>query len=270
MTATPEPTGTGSTTPGTAPSTSAATTSATTSSVPTTVTVAPTTVTTAPTTAPRPTTTAPPVPAAPQLIRRGSTAARRVAFSFDAGSDVGATVAILDLLAAEDITVSFGLTGTWAAANPTLVKRIATDGHHIVNHSASHRSFTGRSTETAPLSEDQRVDELASADATIMALTGRTTRPWFRPPYGDIDDGAATDVADAGYPLIALWTVDSLGWKSTPASEVTARCLDQAGPGVIYLFHVGSASTDAAALGDIIAGLRADGYQIGSIPDVVG
>ena len=84
--------------------------------------------------------------------------------------------------------------------------------------------------------------------------------PWFRPPYGDEDESVRADVALAGYQYELLWTVDSLGWKGTPPASVVTRCLDGAVPGAIYLFHVGSASTDHAALQAIIDGLRADGY----------
>jgi peptidoglycan/xylan/chitin deacetylase (PgdA/CDA1 family) len=216
-----------------------------------------------PTAPPTTTTTAPPT--APIVIRAGPATLRRVAFSFDAGSDTGATVRILDVLAAEGITASFGLTGDWAAANPALVRRIAVDGHHLINHSQNHLSFTGRSTSTAPLTSEQRRQELAEAEATISAIAGRSTRPWFRPPFGDLDDGAAHDAAAAGFPLIAMWTVDSLGWTSLPADQVRDRCLTRAAPGVIYLFHVGSASTDVDALAAIIAGLRAGGYAIGPV-----
>ncbi len=202
-------------------------------------------------------------------MRKGVTTSKRVAFSFDAGSDSGHTADILDRLAAEHLRVSFGLTGDFAAKYPDLVRRMARDGHHFINHSQSHPSFTGFSTSSKPLTSAQRQAELAAADDVISALTGTTTKPWFRPPYGDLDSGVAQDVAAAGYPMIAMWTVDSLGWKSTPAGQVVERCLSRIEPGAVYLFHVGSASTDADALADIIAGIRSAGYKIVSVADIM-
>ena len=76
-------------------------------------------------------------------------------------------------------------------------------------------------------------------------------------------------MAAAGYPMIATWTVDSLGWKSTPVGQVVERCLSRIEPGAVYLFHVGSASTDADALADIIAGIRSAGYEIVSVADIM-
>jgi peptidoglycan-N-acetylglucosamine deacetylase len=104
---------------------------------------------------------------------------------------------------------------------------MAKEGHHFINHSQSHPSLTGFSTSAKPLTATQRQAQLAEADDVISALTGATTKPWFRPPYGDLDNGVALDVAAAGYPMIAMWTVDSLGWKSTPASQVVQRCLSR-------------------------------------------
>jgi peptidoglycan/xylan/chitin deacetylase (PgdA/CDA1 family) len=58
-----------------------------------------------------------------------------------------------------------------------------------------------------------------------------------------------------------MWTVDTLGWKGVPPSMVVARSFTSAAPGEIILMHVGSASTDTAALQTVIAGLEARGYS---------
>jgi peptidoglycan/xylan/chitin deacetylase (PgdA/CDA1 family) len=227
----------------------------------TTTTAAPTTTATSkppPTTST--TTTAPSGPAV--VVRHGDEHRRRIALTFDAGSDPGNTAAILDRLAERHVYATFSLTGMWARANPELVRRIAQAGHAIVNHSDTHRSFTGFSTGTSGLSATERAAEIERADASIAAIAGRSTRPWFRPPYGDTDAATPADVARAGYRYVLLWSVDSLGWKGLAPSEVAARCLDGATPGGILLLHVGSQSTDAAALPAILDGLRARGYAL--------
>lgn len=240
---------------------SSTTTSSTTSAGSTTSTAAPTVPTTArTTTTTRGSTTSTRAPSAAIAIRQGPTSRRVVALTFDAGSDAGWAAEILDTLAANGIKATFGVTGEWAAANPALVRRIAPAGHLVVNHSFDHASFTGRSTGTDPLTRAQRLDELARADAAIRAAAGVGTAPWFRPPFGDEDASVRADVGAAGYRYELLWTVDSLGWKGLAPDAVRQRCLDQAAPGAIYLFHVGEASTDHAALQPIIDGLRAAGY----------
>ena len=194
------------------------------------------------------------------MITRGPSTSRVIALTFDAGSDTGHADAILGYLEANRIPATFGITGKWAAANPGLLQRIARDGYLIVNHTWDHRSFTGVSTATAPLTATEMKAELASADRAIRQITGRSTQPWFRPPFGDRNPSVDAVVGAAGYRYELMWTTDSLGWKGLAPASVVARCLAQAGPGSIILMHVGSASTDAAALPSLVSALRGQGY----------
>ena len=61
-------------------------------------------------------------------------------------------------------------------------------------------------------------------------ILGRSTRPWYRLPYGDSDPRVAADVAPTGLTRHAGWTVDSLGWQGPSAPEIVARCLRLASP----------------------------------------
>jgi peptidoglycan/xylan/chitin deacetylase (PgdA/CDA1 family) len=202
-------------------------------------------------------------------VRRGPADRRIVALTFDAGSDTGYGSRILDTLAADGIHATFGMTGVWAEANPGLVRRMVAEGHQLVNHTYDHRSFTGRSPGTPPLSRSERLSELARAEAAVRTAGGVGMSPWFRPPYGDEDESVRVDAGAAGYQYELLWTVDSLGWKGVAPAEVTQRCLDAATPGAIYLMHVGVASTDHAALRALIDGLRSRGYTFATASELV-
>lgn len=183
-----------------------------------------------------------------------------MALTFDAGSDAGYTEQILDLLAARHIRVTFGITGVWAQAHPDLLRRIAAAGHQIVDHSWDHQSFTGASTDAPPLTTSQISRELQDTDTLIRHLTGAGTVAWFRPPYGDRNRARDAAAAAAGYRYELMWTVDSLGWNGASPDTVVQRILSALGPGEIILMHVGSASTDAAALPAVITALQARGY----------
>ena len=218
-----------------------------------------------PTFAPPPTSDGSPA----KVVRIGNTNRRMVALSFDAGSDVGYAAQILDTLKANGIRASFGMTGRWAEQNPELLRRIVREGHHLINHTYDHASFTGSSTGQPALTQAERWGELDRTEQIIGDLTGASTKPYFRPPYGAYDDSVNVDVGGRGYQYNVMWTVDSRGWKGISAPEITQRCRELVQPGAIYVFHVGSASQDGPALQGIIDGLRADGYQIGSVPDVL-
>ncbi len=204
------------------------------------------------------------------VVTRGDPSRRIVALTFDAGADTGFTAQILDVLDRSAVGATFGVTGRWAAANPGLVRRIAAAGHVVMNHSYEHRSFTGTSARPALTNAAERRDDVEHAEEVIRNLTGRSTRPWFRPPYGDYDASVNAAVGALGYRYNVLWTVDSLGWQGRSPAAITARCLEATVPGAILLFHVGAASQDATALPGIIAGLRDRGYAFGTIADLLG
>jgi len=193
-----------------------------------------------------------------------------VSLTFDAGSDAGNTSTILDVLGSYGIRATFALTGEWVEQNPELATRIVVEGHVVMNHSYDHPSFTGVSSDDVVLTTAARWDQLDRAETSIRSITGATSLPYFRPPFGDQDASVARDAGARGYRYLVMWTVDSLGWKGLPAADVVTRCVDHAQTRAIILFHVGSASTDAAALPDIIEQLRARGYHFLSVPELLG
>ena len=204
------------------------------------------------------------------MVSRGDAGRRTVALTFDAGADVGFTAEILDTLERSAVPSTFGITGRFAEAHPDLVRRMAEAGHLIMNHSYEHRSFTGLSARPALLSPPERLNDLERAENAIRAVTGQSTRPWFRSPYGDYDSSLSAVLGSLGYRYNVLWTVDSLGWQGLSPAAITSRCLSGAVPGAILLFHVGAQSQDSAALEAIIAGLRQAGYGFGTVADVIG
>jgi peptidoglycan-N-acetylglucosamine deacetylase len=280
---TSQATATATTTPPPTP-TATATTATPTETPPATATSEPTptpTSTPEPTVTPTSTPTVPaptvPAPTATQsasqefvTIRTADTDELIVALTFDAGADRGYAEEILDTLQAEDVVATFGMTANWATANPDLILRIVNEGHTIINHTETHRSWTGASTGAAPLTSAERAEELRATEAAIEAIVDYDVRPYFRPPYGDYDDSVIADLQANGYTVNVMWTVDSLGWNGLSAAEITARTIDGTVPGAIHLFHVGAASQDAAALPHIISGLRELGYRFVTINEMAG
>ena len=224
------------------------------------------------TTPAEPTTTPTAITSADEVltIRTAATDERIVSLTFDAGADRGFAEDILDTLRDEGVVATFGMTGRWAEENPDLVVRMVNEGHTLINHTESHRSFTGFSTGTTPLTSAERASELQATEEIIRALSGYEMRPYFRPPYGDYDDTVLADLAANGYTVNVMWTVDSLGWRGLTAEEITQRVVDGTVPGAIHLFHVGAQSQDAAALPAIISELRALGYSFVTVDELVG
>lgn len=208
-------------------------------------------------------------------VRRGNTSRRMVAYTFDAGSDLGYTTKILDFLKANNIKAGFGLTGAWASAHTTSTRRVVNEGHTVLNHTWNHPSFTGASTGTAAITPARRTSEVVRTNNKIAELTGKSTKPYFRPPYGDYDSGVLRDVGANRYSKSIMWSVDSLGWKGLTSTQICDRVVESmdaasnGGNGYIVLFHVGSQSQDANALSCITQRLKSRGFAFGTVPQVI-
>lgn len=203
-------------------------------------------------------------------ISRGNPAIKRVALTFDCGSDLGYTKQILATLANHGVSASFGLTGAWMKANPDAARTIAARGFQLINHTLDHRSFTGLSTPgTGPRSPAKRLSQIQANESLIRSVTGKRTKPYWRPPYGDIDSGVLRDAGALGYTKTAMWTIDSLGWNGLTADEIYWRVMSRMVWGAIVLMHVGAASQDANALDRLISRLKSQGYSFATVAGVL-
>jgi polysaccharide deacetylase family sporulation protein PdaB len=199
-----------------------------------------------------------------QLISRVSTSSKIIALTFDDGSDGEHIQEILEILIENEVTATFFLTGSAAKSHSKLVKSLLENGNCLGNHSYSHPYFTD-------LSSAQIKKELSKTETVIKDITGQSTKPLFRPPYGDYNSSVLQVVGDAGYSRTITWTIDTLDWKGISASEITKKVLNKASPGSIVLMHAGSGAVNTpAALSDIIKGLKDKGYQFVTIPELLG
>lgn len=191
----------------------------------------------------------------------GDTSQPRIALTFDAGGPAAPTSQILDILAKHGVHVTFFVTGDWANANPDLVRRIHNDGHEIGNHTMHHPDL-------ATLSNDQICTELNQADQVISALTGLSTRPYYRPPYGSRDDRVRGTAAHIGYRTV-YWTIDTIDWRSdaTPDS-ITQKVMNNLRNGAIVLMHAGS-QVEAETLDGLMTKIEQKGYQIVTVTEVL-
>lgn len=218
---------------------------------------------------------APPEPAVvgvSDIYETGPSDRPEVALTFDAGADRGFAEQILDTLKEYGIKASFGITGMWASENPDLVKRMADEGHQIFNHTWSHESFTGFSTGegTGITDTADRTQELERTNDEIMQITGGyDTRPYWRPPYGDYDEGVLEDMASDGYTATILWSCDTLGWNGATVQEILDKCAVDVPNGAIILMHVGNGSLDAESLPQMIEMMEADGFTFVTIEELL-
>lgn len=191
----------------------------------------------------------------------GNTGRPRIALTFDAGGPSEPTARILDILAQHHVHSTFFITGDWANLNPDLVRRISNEGHEIGNHTMHHPDLR-----TLP---DQEVcTELNQADQVISSLTGITTRPYYRPPYGGRDDRVRGLTAKIGYRTV-YWTIDTLDWQTTATPDsITKIVMDNIKNGAIILMHAGS-QVESETLDGLMTKIEQKGYQMVTVTQVL-
>jgi peptidoglycan/xylan/chitin deacetylase (PgdA/CDA1 family) len=193
---------------------------------------------------------APPLP--PTEIERGAGTRPEVALTFDAGADWRPVKAILAALEQRQLKATFFLTGEWIEKNPKTTQLIVSSGHELGNHSWSHPAFT-------KLSDDEVREQLRRTETIVQEVTGKSSRPYFRPPLGDRDARVRRLVGEEGY-LTVYWSLDSRDSvdRGITADQIRQRVLDKSNAGSIVLLHCGSAAT-AEALPAVLEGLAQRG-----------
>lgn len=186
----------------------------------------------------------------------------KIAITLDAGASPAPTPSILRTLKAAGVHVTFFLTGKWCEQNPELVKEIAAEGHEIGNHTYSHPDLR-------KLDDDAIRDQLAKTEDLVVNLTGKSTKPFFRPPFGGRDKRVLSIAAQEGYTGV-YWSLDSLDAfkKGITGEEIESRVLNRVQGGDVVLMHCGSAPT-AAVLADVISKLQQRGFEIVRVSDLV-
>jgi len=131
--------------------------------------------------------------------------------------------------------------GKFIETYPDLVRQMAADGHEFGNHSWSHPDMR-------KCSGEQIRRELLDTERLLNATAGATTRPFFRPPYGEYDDHVLSAAEEVGF-LPVYWTLDSLDsvgktkFRSFLVERVTNRLPEEKMRGAIVLMHCSNAST---------------------------
>lgn len=188
-------------------------------------------------------------------------ATTKIALTFDAGASPLPTPSILKTLRDNGLHVTFFLTGKWCEKNPDLVRQIAAEGHEIGNHTYSHPDLR-------KCTDEKIVDQLARTEELVKNLTGQSTRPYFRPPYGGRNKHVLEVAGGQGYTSV-YWSLDCLDAykKGITAEQIIDRVCSRIQGGDIVLMHCGSAAT-AQALPDLIARLKERGFEIVKVSEL--
>lgn len=193
-----------------------------------------------------------------------ATRERVVAVTFNAAWNDAGLNQILAELGRRHAPATFFLTGDFADRHPEVVRRVATAGHGLGNHSYSHPYFN-------ELTTAGRRREVRAADRALRtAGAGAALTPFFRFPYGETAPGHIREVNELGYADIEF-TTDTNGWKGAEGGmtvdRAVRRAVDALRPGAILQMHVGASEgrtdvLDARALPRILGAITERGYRV--------
>ena len=192
-------------------------------------------------------------------ITHGDTSKKQVIFTFDGGATTESGDKILEVLAKHHVKGTFFLTGKMIEQNQDLVRRIASSGAEIFNHTYDHPDLT-------KVSAEKIGEELSNMEKVLQKTAGISPRPYFRAPYGARNAEVLKIAQESGYQSI-YWTTDALDWKEIQgetAEQVKKRILSSVAPGTIYLMHVGDNIT-GNILDEVFTKIESRGYKIVSL-----
>ena len=191
-----------------------------------------------------------------------------VAITFDDGPHPTFTPQILDILAKFDAKATFFVAGNKVERWPEVLKRTASEGHEIANHTYSH-IYSGR------ITAGKLTNELKKTDAIIEQLTGQT--PSLYRPVGGLYNNNIINTAVKNGKRVVLWSwnQDPHDWKNPPASDIAAYIKKGLSPGDIILlhdWHGSEYSTDSQtvkALEDVMTHLHQNGYKCVTVSELL-
>ncbi|CZQ97095.1 polysaccharide deacetylase [Trichococcus palustris] len=180
-----------------------------------------------------------------------------ISLTFDDLEETDVVTEILEILADQNVKATFFPDSN---TDPALLAMIVAQGHDIGNHTYSHPY-------SSQITADELASELDTMENVIVGATGVTSRPFFRPPYGDYDASVLETAGSLGYEYTIGWTTDTYDWDGYTATAIADQVVNNLYPGSIYLLHDDNDTPEA--LWYIIAAVRAAGFDFMTITDLL-
>lgn len=207
-----------------------------------------------------------------------------VALTFDMGGRMDPAVDIMNFLVEHEVCATIFATGVMSETDEgqRVLAIIRANPHlfEIANHTMYHCDLArggGGSPTTAPCTgsfDANRIRrEMTDAEAILRDGTGQSPVPYWRPPYGSVNQAVIDAVASAGYTKTFLWDIDTVDWKpigqgGPTAAQIAAKVINNSVNGSNVLFHLGGYETlDSLRL--IVPGLRDRGFTLTSLSDLL-
>ena len=187
---------------------------------------------------------------------------KQVAWTVDDGTSPESVKRYIRLVAENDLRLTFFIysaMGSWLKNKSELQPLVDSGQIQLANHTAHHPALAGLSTKNI-----QR--ELMSAHNFIEKHFGVDVRPYYRPPYGSINQKVINAAADIGYTMPMLWS-GSLGDASNiRASRIMVHARESFYDRSIVLAHANNL-TSSTVFPSILKLINSKGLQTVTLTD---
>ena len=163
---------------------------------------------------------------------------------------------ILNTLKEYDLKTTFFVGGTWVNSNPTLAKKILTDGHEIGNHGMTHQDHS-------KLDFDQNYKQIQSCHSVVNSHLNYEMK-LFAPPSGYYNKNTITAANNLGYKTI-MWSKDTIDWRDKDSELCFTRATKNAKSGELILMH--PTEHTLKALPNIIKHYKDNNFILTSVSD---
>jgi len=205
-----------------------------------------------------------------------------VSLTFDAGSAANGADSIINILEEKNLKSTFFITGIFIKKYPEIVQTLLDKGHELGNHSYSHPHLTSYAVNQIHnnlmhTNRDFIYNQLNKTDSLFYDKFARHLKPFWRAPFGEINDQILRWAAELGYKHIG-WSAncDTRDWVSDKdsdlyltASEIYQHLMNLESMGnlngAIILMHLHTDRTvdqPFTILRKLIDTLRERGYKI--------
>jgi peptidoglycan-N-acetylglucosamine deacetylase len=195
------------------------------------------------------------------FVKQAGERGRDIALTFDDGPGPY-TPQVLNVLERLHVRATFFEIGKMLRYFSASTMREIADGDVIGDHTETHPMM-------ASLSAHDQHEELTEQIARIE-LAGGPRPLLFRPPYGSFNATTFHELHSL-HLLMILWSVDTDDYLQPGVPVIVERALAGAHPGAIILMHDagGERAQTIAALPTIIHDLRARGYHLVTVPQLL-
>lgn len=190
----------------------------------------------------------------------GNSAEKVLYLTFDAGYENGCTEKILDVLKKHEVPAAFFLVGHYIEKNADLVRRMASEGHTVGNHTMHHYDMS-------KLSEKAAFEkELNDLEALYKEVTGSDMPKFYRPPQGIYSEDNLRMAKELGYKTV-FWSLAYVDWnqnKQPTAEYAFSKLLPRTHNGAVVLLH-STSTTNAEILDELLTKWEESGYRFAPI-----